>query len=505
MKIELLGALDYAKLKELLKGKVENSEELINQIKELEKEQRVNIVSSSGRLSRFPGTVFEILGLSEEKEYEKNLNFIKRVIQMGHDSITDHDYCVFALQNVTVIIEQIIIAERFSSFTIKSRREVDFSKAGFFTPDFHNKNGEILPENEQIKKEYQNHMNSLFQDYENLVKKGATLEDARFVLPYCYYSNIIMGIDAHTLKDMIIKFTKTKYAKIEEVYEFGMRLKEIAKEKVPYIIPQIDAVKEKMWDSVDEFLSSWIPKQEYKILQKPKLLNCSPNIDDTILISSIMRRYQLDDTKAKQIYEDKIKKEAELKEQLMRKIAFESDKLELTQVNFQFQIPLSYAVLTHLTRHRTHDILIPDFAPVNDLLQYKIPPKIKDLCQKEFNEVFLNNHKKYQELKEKYQICEEDLIYFTLSGNLVNVITSMNGKTLEHILKLRECTKAQWETRNMACGMHEEIKKLKDATLFSSILGATCETQHFCKEGKESCGKIIEILKNKKEKAKIIA
>lgn len=55
------------------------------------------------------------------------------------------------------------------------------------------------------------------------------LEDARFILPYCYYSNIMMGIDAHTLKDMIIKFTKTKYAKIEELRLFGERLKEIAR------------------------------------------------------------------------------------------------------------------------------------------------------------------------------------------------------------------------------------------------------------------------------------
>lgn len=500
MEIKLLGALDYAKLKELLKDKVENSEELVNQIKQLEREQRVNIVSASGRLSRFPGEVFEILGLSEEKEYEKNLNFIKRVVQMGHDSITDHDYCVFALQNITVIIEQIIIAERFSSFTIKSRREVDFSKSGFYTPNFHDKNGKVLLENETIKKEYQEHMNSLFQNYEELIKKGATLEDARFVLPYCYYSNIIMGVDAHTLKDMIIKFTKTKYAKIEEVYEFGMRLKEIAKKEVPYIIPQIDAVKEKSCDSVDEILNSILPKQEYTILPKAKLIHCSANIDDTILISSIMRRYQFDYDKSKKIYESIIKKKEYVKEQIMRKIAFESDKLELTQVNFQFQIPISYAVLTHLTRHRTHDILIPDFAPVIDLLQYKIPPKIKDLCQKEFTEIFQNNHNKYLELKEKYQIREEDLIYFTLSGNLVNVVTNMNGKTLEHILRLRECTKAQWETREIAYQMHEEIRKLKDAVLFQNILGSTCETQHFCKEGKESCGKIIEILKNNSRK-----
>jgi hypothetical protein len=29
-------------------------------------------------------------------------------------------------------------------------------------------------------------------------------------------------------------------------------------------------------------------------------------------------------------------------------------KQELSQVNFDFQIPVSFAILTHLTRHRTH-------------------------------------------------------------------------------------------------------------------------------------------------------
>ena len=52
-----------------------------------------------------------------------------------------------------------------------------------------------------------------------------------------------MGVNTHVLKNMIIKFTKTKYAKIQEVRELGEKLYEIAKEKVPYIIPAIDAVE----------------------------------------------------------------------------------------------------------------------------------------------------------------------------------------------------------------------------------------------------------------------
>lgn len=142
MKIELLGALDYAKLKRILKG--ENAEEIISQIEQLEAERKTSIVSATADLSRFDGNVFEVLGASENQSFQENIKHIKRVIKLGHESITDHDYCVFAIQDVSPVIEQTIIAERFSSFTIKSRREVDFSKVGYYTPAFRDVMGKVL-------------------------------------------------------------------------------------------------------------------------------------------------------------------------------------------------------------------------------------------------------------------------------------------------------------------------------------------------------------------------
>lgn len=463
--------------------------EAIEELKLLEKERRTNIVATSGRLSRFPGTVFEILETIEGRDFEKNVKFAKNVIGMGHESITDHDYCVFAIQDVSPVIEQTIIAERFSSFTIKSRREVDFSNVGFYTPDFHDENGNILKHNDKLKEEYKKYMESLFKKYSEFVELGIPKEDARFVLPYCYHSNIVMGVDAHTLKDMIIKYTKTKLSKIQELREFGEKLYAIAKENIPYIIDEIDKIPLIENDPVDEYLKEYVTDEKYQILDKPQLITCTQNIDDTILISSIMRRYQLDFERAANVYQIACKENPNFKKELMKKITFEGDKLELTQVSFEFQIPLSFAVLTHLTRHRTHHIMVPDFAPVVDLFQYKVPPKIAATCQEKFDDVFTYNKIVYDKFK-GYGVRDEDLVYFTLSGNTVNIITNMDGKTVEHVLGLRECTKAQWETRNMAYGMHDEIDKVEGAETYSSVLGATCMTQGFCKEGKESCGKI---------------
>ena len=71
---------------------------------------------------------------------------------MGHKSIIEHDYLVFALCDVTPIVEQTIIGNRLTSFTIKSRREVDFRTAGFYTPEFRNKNLEEHEKNEESEK-----------------------------------------------------------------------------------------------------------------------------------------------------------------------------------------------------------------------------------------------------------------------------------------------------------------------------------------------------------------
>ncbi len=500
MKIELLGAIDYAKLKNELKNRnVENVDEIVEYIKELEKWGRADKVSAAGRLSRFAGDVFEVLGLTEENTFDKNTKYIKRVTGMGHDSITDHDYLVFAIKDVSPVIEQTIIAERYSSFTIKSRREADFSNAGFYTPDFHDKNGNVILNNEEAKNEYQNYMQYLFSVYSRLEGMGLPKEDARFILPYCYNSNIIMGVDAHTLKDMIIKYTKTHLSKIQEIREFGEALRRIAEEHIPYIIEEIDKVPYKDEDPVRKVIDDNIDSEEYQVLDGVKLLNSSANIDDTILVSALMGRYQYTAEQAKRLLDSAVAENPNFKEELMHSIVFAGDKHELTQVNFQFHVPLSLAVLTHLTRHRAHELLVPEFAPTVDLSQYKIPPKAKKICPGELEKIFASNIDMYNHFKNDYGIRDEDLVYFTLSGNMVNVVTNMNGKTVEHILALRECSKAQWETQGMARGMHNEISNLEGAELFSSMLGSSCMTQGYCKEGKESCGKIQKLQEAKKK------
>ena len=451
-------------------------------------ERNAQIVAAAGKLSRFNGNVFEVL--EDCNDFEKNVKFIERIIKMGHESITDHNYMVFAIKGVSPVIEQTIIEERMSSFTIKSRREVNFANVGYYIPDFHDKEGNIMPNNNELKEQYCSHMQYLFNSYQKFIDLGISKEDSRFVLPYSYHSEIIMGLDAHCIKNMIIEFTKGVKSNISEIREFGEMLATIFKEQAPYYTNIIGATPIHNIDKVRQLLDTFVEDTSYKVIDKPAILNHTLDIDATILISAIMYKYQFDDKQAKNIYECYLKNDEQMCKKIMKAIYIEDQKV-LSQVSFQLEMPYSLASLTHITRHRTHWPLIPTFVPIHDLTQYKTPNSIASKCPELYHTLFATNLKIYEQFKEQ-GIRDEDLIYFHLSGNTVNMVTNIDGRSLAWIIRLRTCSKAQWEIKENFDEIRALLKSI--APIYSTILGPDCETKRFCGEGKESCGKIKKLL-----------
>ena len=274
-------------------------------------EVRIKKVAAAGKLSRFPGNVFEVIDSCND--YESNLKLVKRIIKMGHKSIIEHDYLVFALNDVTPIVEQTIIGNRLTSFTIKSRREVDFRTAGFYVPEFRNKDLELHEKNDELKEKFTAHAKMLFNTYGDIVDSGINVEDARFILPYCFHSNIIMGLNARELEKMIIALRFGPLSRITELKELGKNLYNIVKEYVPYLVPNIKA-QEVDDKSRFEYLESMKERPEIKIIPKAKLISYTPNADDVVLESSIMYHYQCSKDEAKKILKNMIKKDPEAKE-----------------------------------------------------------------------------------------------------------------------------------------------------------------------------------------------
>lgn len=465
--------------------------ELIGGCNKEELETRIQKVAAAGKLSRFKGNVFEVL--ESCNNYEKNLNLIKRIISMGHESIIEHDYLVFAICDVTPIVEQTIIGSRLTSFTIKSRREVDFRTAGFYVPEFRTKDLKPHPKNEEIKEKYVKHMKYLFNTYGNLVDEGINVEDSRFILPYSFHSNIIMGLNARELKKMVLSFLHGPLSKISELNKLGNEFYNIIKKYIPYLEEQISTYTPKVEEPF-EYLESLSCRPNVKILDKPHLISYTANSDDVILKSSIMYHFQCSESEATEIMCNLEKKDKDFKAKYMNIILHKEENRELEQVNFTFQIPISLSILTHLTRHRMHSLLVPEFLPLWNFENYIVPATIK--AKPKLEKMFIEAHDRNIEVLEEFKslnISDTDLIYFYLGCQMLNVVTSMNGRTLQWILHLRCCNKAQWQIRGIAKEIAKQVKEV--SPLLGKGLGATCVTDLICNEKRESCGLIDTLLK----------
>jgi len=470
--------------------------ELLGGCTKEELEGRIQRVAAAGKLSRFPGNVFEVLDSCDD--FEKNLKLVKRIINMGHKSIIEHDYLVFALCDVTPIVEQTIIGNRLTSFTIKSRREVDFRTAGYYTPSFRNREGEVHPNSANLTKKYQEHMQYLFNTYGDIEEMGINKEDARFILPYCFYSNIIMGIDARGLEKMVLSFKYGRLSRIQELKELGNILYDIIQKYVPYLVDGLE--KQEVNDSNPfAYLETETTRPEIKILDKPKLIAYTPNADDVVLESMVMYHYQCSKEEAKELLQQMQAKDPDAKQKLMDNILHKEERRELEQVSFTFQIPISLSILTHLTRHRMHALLVPEFVPMWDMKNYITPEAVKAKCNDKFQEAIRKNQEVYQEFIQA-GVKEEDLIYFYVGAQMCNVITTMNARNTQWICRLRCCNKAQWQIRNIAKEMAKQVKEV--APLIGEGLGATCMTDRYCGEGKECCGLINALLEADKKQGK---
>ena len=466
-------------------------------------EKRIQIVAAAGNLSRADGTVTEVL--SNHNDYESNLKLARAIVGYGHKSISEHDYLVFAIEDVSPIIEQTIIGYRLTSFTIKSRRNVDFRTAGFYVPDFKDKDGNVLKDNKKLQETYIKYMNSLFQKYGELEDEQLPIEDCRYILPYCFHSNIIMGCDANELLNMTSDMLHGKVSHITEVREFGEKLAEMIKEYVPYLSRALDNEgKKDYYEDKLNFLDEIVPDaakevfiKQGKLIDKVNMVDYTKGGDWKVLVTSLMARYQLSYEDAEDLLHSLGDFRPTVKRDMMQAIIHKKQQRELEQAIYTFQLPISLAVLTHITRHRMHSLMVPDFVPMWNLDNYVVPPTIAKDHEAEYREIFANNKLMMEQFKAA-GVREEDLVYFYLAGNACNITTTMNARTLEWISRMRCCNKAQWEIRGLANQMVAKAKKV--SPLIGEGLGPTCEVLGYCPEGKDSCkARGVVVLSKKKE------
>lgn len=424
-----------------------------------ETKEGTRISASSSTISTRAGTALEIWEKRTDKE--KNLDLIGKVVASGHKTVIEHHYFNLAFENVSVFVEQFLIEFRLAAYTIKSRRYVNFSKAGYNMPTNIDKEHLI---------QIEAHVNDMFKVYDQLVDGGINVEDARFVLPYAFASNIYASMNTRQLVYLICNMIYGRGKHFEEIYDLGLQLKEQLEKTYPNMVEREKNKYKNYALNLDTYPTNnqiTFEKASTQILQAPA--------SESEVMKHALQLLGVKSFNFNSMATDG--KIARLLEHFNYTVAFKN---------------LTLSTLTHLVRHRIQSISVPYLQTFAYSYNFIMPPKIEE--NKQLKDLYLNAIKANRQLFEKLKdsgCAPENLIYITLSGATVDVISTLNTRELHHVFKLRTCTRAQWEIMDMMTDLLFDLRKISPG-LFNKM-GASCYTDGACPEGKFSCGRMQEI------------
>ena len=430
--------------------------------------------AAGGRISTQSGNALGIWEKSQDAA--KNASLIDKVTRSGHNSTVEHIFFNLAFNDVSVQVEQFMIEFRLASFTVKSRRYVDFSDAGYYTPAFKNPGNKAL---------YDAHIRWLFDAYGRLIGGGVPKEDARFVLPYCFLSNFFCSLNGRELLHVLKAMLYGRGRELPEIYALGLSLKKQAEEVAPGLLTGFEERKPKRSDRID---LSFLPDDGEKPKQKQlvQLLGKTENAEKLVVTAALLEQNRFT---AGQI--QKAVNDPAVTEKVIKAVLASARPRALESISYTFALNnVSLSTLTHFARYRMHSLLVPDLNTV-DRKNYIIPESVKtdsEMLQTYVN-AFEHNIRMFRQFKALGET--EALPYLLLSGNTIDLVSTMNGRELLLFMKLRSCTRAQWEIQLYANEMLTLLRR--EAFDIFRHYGPTCYATGICPEGRLSCGRAAEM------------
>ena len=419
------------------------------------------VCASAARISTTQGDAVDIF--EKACDNPKNQILIQKVLQSGHRSIIEHAAFTIAFRNVSAFVEQYLIECRLASFTVKSRRYVDFSQLGYYIPP-------DLSENARI--QYCRYMDTLFSAYGKLLDAGIPKEDARFLLPYSFNSNFYCTVNARELAHIVTSIRYGRGQGIPELQVLAAQITHQIEDIFPCLAPELERtpLSDDSAAIPDTFeihsTPSFIEEQEIGgvsllnaptdplgILRAAYAVNCpdpaSPFCLETLLASERPR--------------------------------------ELEQLSYTFLIPdITLSGITHIVRHRMQSIIIPPLQRV-DHSRYIVPASIKndpDMWEL-YRSTLESANGMLQQAAQDPELRRYGY-YFAVSGNVLDIMTTLNARQLKLFMQLRTCKRAQWEIRMVATNMLKLLRK-HFPDLYNHF-GPSCYTSGHCPEGRLSCG-----------------
>ena len=419
--------------------------------------------ATAAKISTTSGNAFELFDGSADSDANRKL--IGKVLNSGHSSVIEHAVFTLALRDVSVYTEEYFIEHRLASFTVKSRRYVDFGGLGYHIPQGLGSEGESF---------YREYMDALFAAYKRLLDGGIPKEDARFVLPYSFCSNFYCTVNARELIRMIADMSTGRGRAVPELREIARQLEE-------------------------QLLALFPCFEKYLVSQKTHYAGahdapaaaplCAPQFIST---DSVGRAALLQAPSAPAEALSAAMRISGRAQDGYNRLFTDSRPRELELINYAFTISdITLPGITHLVRHRMQSVIIPELRSIA-LGRVIMPASVSE--NPAMREVYTGAVERAYEMllaNETNPTFTAHRQYFILSGTLTDVISAMNARELALFCELRCCERAQWEIRKIAVGMLSLLRESFPA-LFDA-LGPSCFVKGFCPEGRLGCGRMDEV------------
>ena len=418
----------------------------------VENREALHVAASSARISTQQGTAMDMFEASLGDG--RDLKLIGKVLSSGHKSVIEHQTFSVAFNDVSVFVEQFVIESRLASFTVKSRRYVDFAGAGFVAPDGLNEAQRAL---------YDETMRARFADYERLMALGVPKEDARFLLPYCLRSNFYMTLNARELIGLVCAMLYGRGKGFPEIEALGAQLK-----------AQFDA----LYPGVIDSEAARYPRCAPMALPED-IRTGSDRAGDAALLNAFDDASGFLRTMCAFTGRPGMDIPALLTDARPR---------ELELVGYTFRVKrVSLACVTHFTRHRMVSLLVPPVVRALADGDYVLPETVKAIPEAEavYRRAFAAQAEAAVQAR-RLGLSMQDLSYFALSGHQTDLMLGMNLREVVHFMRLRTCNRAQWEIRGVAWKMLKLLRE-KEPEIFENV-GPSCAYGP-CPEGRMSCGK----------------
>ncbi|NTV51562.1 MAG: FAD-dependent thymidylate synthase [Candidatus Firestonebacteria bacterium] len=130
--------------------------------------------------------------IAEKLTPEKTAGFIQTLAQMGHLSAFEHAGFTFGIEGVSRALTHQLVRHRLASFSQQSQRYVTLREFPYITPP-------SLAQKPELKKRFDETLNSLGQAYGELLAAGIPAEDARYLLPNACETKIVVSMNAREL------------------------------------------------------------------------------------------------------------------------------------------------------------------------------------------------------------------------------------------------------------------------------------------------------------------